>query len=67
MKAKLVREYLTGGRQEGQRFREPGQVDYPVTEEEEEDVEDVEEGVNSGAMPSGNFIKPHEDYYKKDE
>ena len=67
MTKKIVKEsldeYLAGEEQEGQRFREPDQVDYPLAEEEEE----VEEGVNSAAMPSGNFIKPHADYYKKDE
>ena len=63
---KIVREklseYSAGERQEGQRWRSPDQVDYPLAEEDEE----IEEDVNT-TMPTGPFYKPHHDYHKVEE
>ena len=81
MRAKFVNEYLAAERQEGQRFRQPGQVDYPLAEEDDDRIdvravtgdkgvveveEEIEEEANPMAMPSGNFVKKHLDYYKKE-
>ena len=55
-------EYMEGERQEGQRWRSPDQVDYPLAEEDEE----IEEDVNT-TMPTGPFYKPHHDYHKVEE
>jgi len=56
-------EYMEGERQEGQRWRSPDQVDYPLAEEEDEEIE---EDVNT-TMPTGPFYKPHHDYHKVEE
>ena len=83
MKAKLVNEvldeYSFGERQEGGRFKTPGQVDPPMVEEDDdridvravtgdkgiEDEEEVEEGVNVNAIGSGPFKIFPKDYTKK--
>jgi len=70
-------EYLAGERQEGQRFRQPGQVDYPLAEEDDDrtdvraetgdkEVEEIEEEINSGAMPTGTRKIFPKDYTKKE-
>jgi len=74
-----LHEYLGGERQEGQRWRDPNQVDYPVAEEDNQlktvdpltgdaeiEEDEVEEQINSGSMEAGIFIKPHPDYLKKE-
>jgi len=63
MRAKFVNEYLSGERQEGQRWRDPNQVDYPLAEDDDSE-EEIEEEINTGAMPSGNFIKRDPDENK---
>jgi len=64
MRAKFINEYLAGERQEGQRFRDVGQVDYPLAEDDDSE-EEIEEDISPAAMPSGNFVKKHPDYMKK--
>ena len=77
---KIVREsileYLEGERQEGQRWRSPDQVDYPLAEEDDEkktvkhlegdsEVVEVEEDINPAAMEAGIRKIYPKDYTKK--
>ena len=58
-------EYSSGERQEGQRFKDPNQIDYPGGMTEECEDEEVEEAINPMTMEKGPFIKKSPEELKK--